>query len=395
MRKDKSLTIFIMLMSGLVSPIVFFYAQHAGGAVVQASVVSIKATIAFLAGLLMVGYDKAYAYHIHRGENEEELKKGFLLIGVLYALVTLMLLLTAFLTKNYNIVAIVIGMLGTGFFFVCRASAISRKDYRSVNIFTLSYYACNIFFLVFIGYNEILYFCVFNSVWLLFAITRLTKSGFFRFCNSLSIFSLVYSLRDIQFKHMKFGIGDFSSALSISAPAFFLIQTAEQFSDGQELVINLGFILLLSTMLRYPFSALLPVIVVSNIENHALLRGKSQLILLVFILLVLGSGLIFFGMSYVFAIVPALNVYSLTREFLVLVSLFVTTSVVLLFVQYVFLLKSRLKMISVLNLVKILAYFLMCLICKVFQIEVFSVLLSAMLVIEGALLVFMLFKNNL
>lgn len=355
MIKNKFSTILIMLASGFVSPLVFFYSQYAGGDSVQANVISIKATITFLSGLMILGYDKSYSFHYARGEKEG-LETGFLLVLFNISLAFIILLGISFIKSDYRWLAVAIGVLGDIFFYISRAYAISINNLKLVNKFTLLFYFFNVCFLFLVSSSVISYFIFFNTVWLIVAIYFLFKSKFF------TIFSFNYRITDIfnikKFKYFKFGLGDFSAGLSSAAPAFFIYQAFDlNGMNHQNAIIAIGFIFLIKSLLIYPISALLPLLVVSKIEKTSFFKNSKLVSLFgffAFILITLGLSVFFKLIFYLFDLEP----YYLVYEQILLSALYLGLSFAIYTIQYLFLLKKEYKFTITMIYTKIILYFL-------------------------------------
>ncbi len=351
------LTIIIMLLSGVISPIVFFSSYYFGGELVQANVVSIKATITFVAGLCFLGYDKSYAYYSHR-LAEPDLKYGFQLVFICYILGGLGCLGAVLTSGNIKWLAILFGIFGTGLFFLSRSYSIAENNYFLVNRFTLGYYFFNLLFIFLLSINEIYYFLFFNSFWILFALLLLLKNSFFtKF--SFNLTKIISFINGKNLPYLKFGLGDFLSALTISAPIFLIVHGVENLNKDTEIIINIGLIFLLLNMVRYPFSALIPLLVTSKVEKYKVFQERVLLLSLFSVLVICCIVLGYLTLLLSYYLIPYFSIYKLVQYNFLLTSSYIVFSLFSFVLIYISLLRRRVFLVNTMNILKILAYLLL------------------------------------
>ena len=331
-----------MLLTGVYSPIIFFMSSKICGVGCQADVVYLKTIIDFTAGVILLGADKSYIYHMNDYSKENN-PIFFNIFGLCFILG--LSTFYYFARGELNVFAILIGAVSGAFFSIFRAIAISDWDYKRFNFVTLVYYISLI-----------------SSVPLLF---KFKPSTMFLSGSVISIFIMAINfrlylkvgVRDFKNKFCrlsdiksflyfyKYGISDYLLGIFISLPALlFIIKFKGLRFDAGPFVTNFGLIFLIATSLRYPVSSIMPLLLSEHTRYSSWFNSRGLLQQCGFVFLLWAVIMIFLFLAKELGL---LKDYSLLRNNLYYVGMYLWLSIVTYLLQ-IYLLISRYKRIVIL-----------------------------------------------
>lgn len=288
----KNHALILMILTGVYSPIIFFISEKICGNGCQADSIYIKTFIDFGAGAILLGSDKSYIYH-HKNYAKE---KNPILINILILVaIFLSSIFYLFSGGSITVFSILIGIIASSILSIFRAITISESNYKKFNFITLAYYISFIASVpLLIKFDASIMFSVgaiLSIFWLLFL---------FRSYNTIQItnLSFITDLKNILYFY-KYGVSDYLLGIFISLPALLFTYKFKTFDlESDSYIRNFGLIFLMSTMLRYPVSSLMPLIL-SKRNHHTKWIGQLGLTKLLFIFI---FALPLMLLSFLFAI---------------------------------------------------------------------------------------------